>query len=79
MKIKAPADCRVWLNGEEVTDRCYLADDDGFVGLYELGPKGKPYIDEWGDIVREELSGDVRIEIGEAEYDRALLAGFISP
>ena len=55
---------RAWLNGEEVTSRCYYADDRcGVVRLYLEDAEGRKHIDyRTGDAAREERHGKVRIE-----------------
>lgn len=56
---------RVWLDDEEVTKRCFLADSDlGIVGLYRLDADGRKYR-EGGIIAKEERRGVVRIEVAE--------------
>lgn len=65
---------RAWLNGEEVTSRCFFADDRrGIVKLYRLNAEGRfyverPYFEHWNVpphlrpcVATEELHGRVRI------------------
>jgi hypothetical protein len=38
---------QAWLNGEEVTERCFYADDRrGVVGLYRLNAAGNKYVED---------------------------------
>lgn len=56
---------RVLLDGVEVSNRCYYAnEEDGRVDCYKHNAEGKPYIDPEnpGDVARETLRGEVRIE-----------------
>ena len=78
MRVRGPAHCSVWVDGEEVTKRCFLADDEtGEVGLYLLRD-GRPYVEEGGEIARETRFGEVRIEFPrEWERIKAGLAGLI--
>lgn len=60
-------DAKVFLNGRDVSDRCFEADDEaGFVRLACIGYEGKPYDDPaTGDIAEETVHGRVCIEIGK--------------
>jgi hypothetical protein len=64
---------RVWLNGVEVTNRCFYADGRrGVVRLYKLNPEGKKYVENaqflhWNvpkhlrpRVATEEVRGKVR-------------------
>lgn len=53
---------RVWLNGVEVTSRCFYADGRrGVVRLYALDSRGRKFVAQSGDrIATEELRGHVR-------------------
>jgi hypothetical protein len=55
---------RAWLNGEEVTDRCFYADNRrGVVGLYRLDANGHKYVDmARREVAREWRRGKVAIE-----------------
>lgn len=56
--------CRVFLDGVEVTDRCQTADEEaGTVRLVAQPPRVGP--DD--ELVTEELTGEVRIELRQAE------------
>ncbi len=54
---------RSFLNGEEVTFRCFTADEErGEVHVYKLNVRGVPYYDpEKDEIPWEVLKGDVKI------------------
>lgn len=68
---------RVWLDGAEVTARCFYADGRrGVVRLYRLNAEGKmfverPYFKNWAvpshlrpRVATEERRGHVRIKVG---------------
>lgn len=53
---------RVWIDGVEVTARCFMADDDrGTVGLFVRDAAGRLMRDGWGQPQTECLRGVVRI------------------
>jgi hypothetical protein len=53
---------RAWLNGEEVTSRCFYADDRrGIVGLYRLNADGEKYLED--PRTHEPLTGGVRVYV----------------
>ena len=56
--------CRVWLDGVEVTRRCVRADDQaGVVTCLQVHPDGSPVRNEsQTSFATEELRGVVRIE-----------------
>jgi hypothetical protein len=55
---------RAWLNGEEVTTRCFYADDRrGIVRLYKHS-NGRAYVEN-GRVAVEERRGQVRIGRGD--------------
>jgi len=57
---------RVWLDGEEVTDRCFYASEEaGRVGLYRLNAAGVKYRDpdNTTQVAKEQREGQVRIVI----------------
>ncbi len=58
---------RSFLNGEEVTFRCFTADEEvGEVHVYKLSERGLPYDDADKDEVHwEVLRGEVRIVLNE--------------
>ena len=58
---------RAFLNGEEVTFRCFLADEElGEVHVYKLNERGVAYYDaEKDEIPWEILRGEVRIVLNE--------------
>lgn len=58
---------RSFLDGEEVTFRCFTADEErGEVHVYKLNERGKPYYDADKDEVPWEiLRGEVRIVLNE--------------
>ena len=58
---------RSFLNGEEVTFRCFTTDEErGEVHVYKLSERGLPYYDADKDEVPWEiLRGDVRIVLNE--------------
>jgi len=58
---------RSFLNGEEVTFRCFTADEElGEVHVYKLSERGLPYYDADKDEVPwEVLRGEVRIVLNE--------------
>lgn len=55
----------VWLNGRDVTDCCYEADDiKGYVKVFKLNANGRPYIDYYyadgkKELAKETLTGIV--------------------
>jgi hypothetical protein len=59
---------RVWFNGQEVSDRCFCADDKrGIVGLYKVNERGAKYVRSYPDDMRpavEYLRGKVRMARG---------------
>ena len=58
---------RSFLNGEEVTFRCFTADEElGEVHVYKLSERGAPYYDaERDEVPWEILHGEVRIVLNE--------------
>lgn len=55
---------RVWLDGVEVTTRCFMADDDlGNVGMFVRDAEGRIQVNGWGDPQEEVAHGTVRIEL----------------
>lgn len=51
------------VDGEDVTDRCFEADTDrGWCGLYKHR-NGKEYIDDQGEIAKEDRNGTVTISL----------------
>ena len=51
---------RVWLNGVDVTTRCFYADGRrGVVRLYRLNAEGRKFIEN-GRVATEERRGQVR-------------------
>lgn len=55
---------RVYLNGEEISRRCYMADEEGCVAkVAALNDHGLIYADSDGEVVTETISGEVKIEI----------------
>lgn len=56
---------RAWLNGVEVTRRCFYADSRrGIVRLYKLNAEGRKYVNQYPDDMRpatETLKGRVVI------------------
>lgn len=70
---------RVWLDGVDVTSRCFYADDSaGIVRLYRLNAEGKKYVEHaqfehWDvpphlrpRVATEEMRGHVRFEAIDA-------------
>ena len=52
---------RIWLNGTEVTTRCFYADmRRGVVRLYSLNAEGKKYRGRDNSVATEERRGRVR-------------------
>lgn len=60
---------RAWLNGKEVSNRCFEADDvEGWVDLLATDENGYFLLNNAGDSVRlERHYGEVRIELGGNE------------
>lgn len=58
---------RVWLNGVEVTSRCFYLDTRrGVVRLYQHDSEGHPYvIPSLDSIATEERRGHVRVRIAK--------------
>ncbi len=59
------ANCRVWMNGEDVTERCVQADEhDGSVTLYVMDPmdKSRAWLVDNHFLKRQYIGEDVRIE-----------------
>jgi len=59
---------RVWLNGDEVTDRCFAADDvEGYVDLHRYKDGKRYQIEDQGHLISasERRYGTVRIELPE--------------
>ena len=55
---------RVWLDGQDVTNDCFMADDErGEVGLFVRDHSGRTMSDDYGEPVEEFRSGVVRIEL----------------
>lgn len=53
---------RCWVDGVEVTDRCYAAnDEEGWADCYKVDGTGHKFI-ERGQVARERLTGVVRLE-----------------
>jgi sugar lactone lactonase YvrE len=53
----------VTLDGKEVTDRCFEADEEeGYVDLYKLDADGKMFITKAGRPGQERLHGKVKIK-----------------
>jgi hypothetical protein len=63
---------RVLVNGQDVTDRAYLADDaEGWVDCLALDAEGRKYFDrDRNDIARERLSGVVAFRPAPATDDQ---------
>lgn len=59
--LKRARRTRVWLDGVEVTARCFYADGRrGVVRLYAITPDGRFQVDPAGKVVTEERRGKVR-------------------
>jgi hypothetical protein len=56
---------KIYLNNEDVTRKCYEADDkNGYAMVYKKNNDGEYILTEDGeDVVKEKLEGNVRIEI----------------
>ena len=53
----------ITLNGEDVTSRCYEADDEaGYVRCFRLNDDGEKFILN-GEVARETLAGEVVIKV----------------
>lgn len=64
--------CRAWIDGQEITSRCYYADDArGVVRVYKLNDEGKKYQVN-GEVATEELQGAVELT------DRGAWAGLMA-
>jgi hypothetical protein len=61
---KRARDSRVWLNGEEVTRRCFFANTRaGVVGLYKINEGGAKFLDASGRVATEQGRGRVVVRI----------------
>lgn len=64
---EALKNCRSFVDGVEVTDRCYTADEEeGKAWCFKHNEMGQVFMDSaTGEIVKEILVGDVVIMIGK--------------
>lgn len=64
--LEASFSCRVYLDGEDVTFRCFTADEEeGTVWLNKHNDAGESFVDQsTGRIAKETLSGKVEIVLG---------------
>lgn len=59
---------RVWLNGRDVTNHCFVADDrQGYVGLHLLSSDGKPFMGPDRKLMTEIVWGLVRFVPADLE------------
>lgn len=57
---------RIWLDGDDVTARCFVADDrQRYAGLFVLDEEGRKLCTPDGDAIIEMVVGDVAIRRGE--------------
>lgn len=63
---EAIAHCKVLLNGVDVTNRCFTADEEeGKVWCVKWNELGKAFVDPSGNIAKEVLEGRVEILLDE--------------
>ncbi len=56
--------CRVFVDGVDVTNRCFTADEEeGKAWCYAHNDRGQPYANSWGKPVEEVLKGKVEIRL----------------
>ncbi len=64
---EALKDCKSFVDGVEITNRCYTADEEeGKAWCFKLNELGNKFIDDaTGEAAKEILSGEVVIMIGK--------------
>lgn len=75
LAVALNCELRVWLDGQDVTHRCFVADDkEGYVGVYLLDDHGRHVRRDNGHAAVEVLAGQVQYVITATGTNRRVQA-----